>query len=61
MQSDYFCGFCYGGFPFFSGSEIPANLDHSLADTSKPTIVVDPVTNEEVLLGELKGCDQGPI
>ncbi|NWY53615.1 CENPC protein, partial [Chionis minor] len=30
--------------------EIPANLDHSLADTSKPTVVVDPVTNEEVLL-----------
>ncbi|KAK4817838.1 hypothetical protein QYF61_000673, partial [Mycteria americana] len=33
-----------------SGSEIPANLDHTLADTSKPTIVLDPVTNEEVLL-----------
>ncbi|NXG85334.1 CENPC protein, partial [Stercorarius parasiticus] len=31
-------------------SEIPANLYHSLADTSKPTIVVDPVTNKEVLL-----------
>ncbi|XP_068259751.1 centromere protein C isoform X2 [Nyctibius grandis] len=31
-------------------SEIPANLDHSLADTSKPTIVLDPETNEEVLL-----------
>ncbi|NXE80372.1 CENPC protein, partial [Cochlearius cochlearius] len=31
-------------------SEIPANLDHSLADTSKPTVVLDPVTNEEVLL-----------
>ncbi|XP_074679414.1 centromere protein C isoform X4 [Strix aluco] len=31
-------------------SEIPANLDHTLADTSKPTIVLDPVTNEEVLL-----------
>ncbi|XP_061319969.1 centromere protein C [Pezoporus flaviventris] len=31
-------------------SEIPPNLDHSLADTSKPTAVVDPVTNEEVLL-----------
>ncbi|NXL64429.1 CENPC protein, partial [Chordeiles acutipennis] len=30
--------------------EIPANLDHSLADTSKPTIVLDPETNEEVLL-----------
>ncbi|XP_010292090.1 PREDICTED: centromere protein C [Phaethon lepturus] len=31
-------------------SEIPANLDQTLADTSKPTIVLDPVTNEEVLL-----------
>ncbi|KAM9028269.1 centromere protein C [Ara ararauna] len=31
-------------------SKIPANLDHSLADTSRPTVVVDPVTNEEVLL-----------
>ncbi|KFZ56575.1 Centromere protein C, partial [Podiceps cristatus] len=31
-------------------SEIPANFDHTLADTSKPTIVLDPVTNEEVLL-----------
>ncbi|XP_064917644.1 centromere protein C isoform X8 [Columba livia] len=32
------------------GSELPANLDHTLADTSKPTLVVDPVTNMEVLL-----------
>uniref|UniRef100_A0A8D0EJA9 Centromere protein C n=1 Tax=Strix occidentalis caurina TaxID=311401 RepID=A0A8D0EJA9_STROC len=32
------------------GHEIPASLDHTLADTSKPTIVLDPVTNEEVLL-----------
>ncbi|KAM6076150.1 centromere protein C [Chlamydotis macqueenii] len=31
-------------------SEIPANLDHTLADTSMPTIVLDPVTNQEVLL-----------
>ncbi|NXF47183.1 CENPC protein, partial [Oceanites oceanicus] len=31
-------------------SEILANLDHTLADTSKPTTVLDPVTNEEVLL-----------
>ncbi|NXE28377.1 CENPC protein, partial [Ardeotis kori] len=31
-------------------SEIPTNLDHTLADTSKPTIVLDPVTNQEVLL-----------
>ncbi|XP_071663923.1 centromere protein C isoform X2 [Patagioenas fasciata] len=30
--------------------EVPANLDHTLADTSKPTIVLDPVTNKEVLL-----------
>ncbi|NXY20386.1 CENPC protein, partial [Atrichornis clamosus] len=30
--------------------EIPASLDHNLADTSKPTVVVDAVTNEEVLL-----------
>ncbi|NWQ95650.1 CENPC protein, partial [Burhinus bistriatus] len=30
--------------------EIHANLDYTLADTSKPTVVVDPVTNEEVLL-----------
>ncbi|XP_075607530.1 centromere protein C isoform X3 [Balearica regulorum gibbericeps] len=31
-------------------SEIPANLDHTLADTSKPTVVLNPETNEEVLL-----------
>ncbi|XP_065490486.1 centromere protein C isoform X2 [Caloenas nicobarica] len=31
-------------------SEVPANLDHTLADTSKPTVVLDPVTNKEVLL-----------
>ncbi|NXW01201.1 CENPC protein, partial [Fregetta grallaria] len=31
-------------------SEIPADLGHSLADTSQPTTVLDPVTNEEVLL-----------
>ncbi|NXD77419.1 CENPC protein, partial [Halcyon senegalensis] len=31
-------------------SEIPATLDHTLADTSKPTIVLDPITNKEVLL-----------
>ncbi|KAM6136355.1 centromere protein C [Phoenicopterus ruber ruber] len=31
-------------------SEILANFDHTLADASKPTIVLDPVTNEEVLL-----------
>ncbi|NXP68452.1 CENPC protein, partial [Chloropsis cyanopogon] len=30
--------------------EIPESLDHSLADTSKPAIVLDPVTNEEVPL-----------
>ncbi|NXC53461.1 CENPC protein, partial [Aleadryas rufinucha] len=30
--------------------EIPASLDHNLADTSKPTIVLDPVTNKEVHL-----------
>ncbi|KAM6429785.1 centromere protein C [Rhynochetos jubatus] len=30
--------------------ELPADLDHSLADASKPTAVLDPVTNEEVLL-----------
>ncbi|NWW87891.1 CENPC protein, partial [Rhynochetos jubatus] len=29
---------------------LPADLDHSLADASKPTAVLDPVTNEEVLL-----------
>ncbi|XP_058694656.1 centromere protein C isoform X1 [Poecile atricapillus] len=28
--------------------EIPASLDHSLADASKPAIVLDPVTNKEV-------------
>ncbi|XP_039919803.1 centromere protein C isoform X3 [Hirundo rustica] len=28
--------------------ELPAGLDHSLADASKPTIVLDPVTNKEV-------------
>ncbi|NXF37238.1 CENPC protein, partial [Nyctibius bracteatus] len=31
-------------------SEIPANLDHSLADTSKPAVVLDFETNEEVFL-----------
>ncbi|NXJ94883.1 CENPC protein, partial [Corythaixoides concolor] len=31
-------------------SGIPANLGYTLGDTSKPTIVLDPVTNEEVLL-----------
>ncbi|KAM9662205.1 centromere protein C isoform 1-T3 [Morphnus guianensis] len=31
-------------------SEIPPNLVDALADTSKPTLVVDPVTNGEVLL-----------
>uniref|UniRef100_A0A663MSI5 Centromere protein C n=1 Tax=Athene cunicularia TaxID=194338 RepID=A0A663MSI5_ATHCN len=31
-------------------SEIPSNLDRTLADTSKPTTVLDPVTNQEVLL-----------
>ncbi|OWK54956.1 Centromere protein C [Lonchura striata] len=30
--------------------EIPASLDHSLADVSKPAIVLDPVTNKEVHL-----------
>ncbi|NXL72252.1 CENPC protein, partial [Leptocoma aspasia] len=30
--------------------EIPAGLDHSLADASKPAIVLDPVTNKEVPL-----------
>ncbi|NWR27337.1 CENPC protein, partial [Tachuris rubrigastra] len=30
--------------------EIPASLDHKLADASKPTVVLDPVTNEEVVL-----------
>ncbi|NXS62875.1 CENPC protein, partial [Brachypteracias leptosomus] len=33
-----------------TGGEIPANLDCILADASKPTTVMDPVTNEEVLL-----------
>ncbi|NWX50035.1 CENPC protein, partial [Steatornis caripensis] len=32
------------------GSEIPANFNHTLGDTSKPTVVMDPETNEEVLL-----------
>ncbi|NXX15859.1 CENPC protein, partial [Podargus strigoides] len=31
-------------------SEIPINLQDSLADTSKPAVVLDPETNEEVLL-----------
>ncbi|XP_053832013.1 centromere protein C isoform X1 [Vidua macroura] len=30
--------------------EIPGSLDHSLADASKPAIVLDPVTNQEVNL-----------
>ncbi|NXC72292.1 CENPC protein, partial [Anhinga anhinga] len=37
-------------------SEIPPNLVHTLADTSKPTVVLDPVTNEEVLLGDSQSC-----
>ncbi|NWW47083.1 CENPC protein, partial [Pedionomus torquatus] len=31
-------------------SKIPANLDHSVVDTSKLTVVLDPKTNEEVLV-----------
>ncbi|XP_068797232.1 centromere protein C isoform X2 [Struthio camelus] len=31
-------------------SEIAANLGQTLADTSKPTVVLDPITNKEVLL-----------
>ncbi|CAN8208830.1 unnamed protein product [Coccothraustes coccothraustes] len=31
-------------------TEIPASLDHSIADASKPVIVLDPVTNNEVHL-----------
>ncbi|XP_061211243.1 centromere protein C [Neopsephotus bourkii] len=31
-------------------SERPPNVGHSLADPSKPAVVVDPVTNQEVLL-----------
>ncbi|NXY84936.1 CENPC protein, partial [Alcedo cyanopectus] len=31
-------------------SKIPADLDLTLADASKPTIVLDPITNKEVLL-----------
>lgn len=38
--------------------EIPASLDHSLGDASKPTIVLDPVTDKEVQLGELNGHGQ---
>ncbi|NXG37301.1 CENPC protein, partial [Dromaius novaehollandiae] len=30
--------------------EIAANLDQTLADTSKPTVVLDPIANKEVLL-----------
>jgi len=45
---------CFFFFVFFSpGSDIPADLYHTLADTSKPTAVLDPATSEEVLLGEL--------
>ncbi|NXJ78058.1 CENPC protein, partial [Trogon melanurus] len=33
-----------------TGDEILESLGHTLADASKPTIVLDPVTNEEVLL-----------
>ncbi|XP_074003508.1 centromere protein C [Numenius arquata] len=31
-------------------SEVPANLDHSIVDASKLTVVLDPLTNEEVLV-----------
>lgn len=51
--------FCFGFFVSSDRREIPANLDHNLADMSKPVIVVDPETNTEVPLGELNGCEQG--
>ncbi|XP_071287812.1 centromere protein C [Agelaius tricolor] len=37
--------------------EIPASLDHSLADASKPVIVLDPVTNNEVHLDCINTAD----
>ncbi|XP_054151867.1 centromere protein C [Melozone crissalis] len=37
--------------------EIPASLDHSLADASKPVIVLDPVTNNEVDLDCINTAD----
>ncbi|XP_037992263.1 centromere protein C isoform X2 [Motacilla alba alba] len=33
-----------------NSEETPTSLDHSLADASKPTVVLDPVTNNEVHL-----------
>ncbi|NWR17548.1 CENPC protein, partial [Emberiza fucata] len=37
--------------------EVPASLDHSLADGSKPVIVLDPVTNTEVYLDCINTAD----
>nr|XP_026647773.1 centromere protein C isoform X1 [Zonotrichia albicollis] len=37
--------------------EIPPSLDHSLADASKPVIVLDPVTNNEVHLDCINTAD----
>ncbi|KGL78399.1 Centromere protein C, partial [Tinamus guttatus] len=33
-------------------SEIAVNFDQTLADISKPTVVLDPITNKEVVLGK---------
>lgn len=49
-------------FFFFSlENEVAKKFNYTLADTSKPTVVVDPVTNQEVLQGKLRGCKQGPF
>ncbi|NXR90573.1 CENPC protein, partial [Hypocryptadius cinnamomeus] len=37
--------------------EIPTSLDHSLADASKPAVVLDPVTNNEVYLDCINTAD----
>ncbi|XP_039566559.1 centromere protein C [Passer montanus] len=37
--------------------EIPVNLDHSLGDASKPAVVLDPVTNNEVHLDCINTAD----
>ncbi|OXB60365.1 hypothetical protein ASZ78_013158 [Callipepla squamata] len=42
-------------------SEVAECLDISLADTSKPTSIVDPVTNQEVLLGKIRTYNRGHL
>lgn len=51
--------FCFGSFVSSDRKEVPASLDPILADASKPAVVLDPVTDKEVPLGELNRYAQG--